>query len=75
MTVAFKINGQEFMALNGGPQIKFCEAVSFEVFCETQEEIDHYCIKLTDGGTEGQCGWLKDKYASFQALKIFFNIN
>ncbi len=50
------------MALNGGPQFKFCEAVSFEVFCETQEEIDHYWIKLTDGGSEGQCGWLKDKY-------------
>lgn len=62
MTVAFTINGQEFMALNGGPQFKFSEAVSFEVFCETQNEIDHYWIKLTDGGIEGQCGWLKDKF-------------
>jgi len=62
MTVVFQINGQTFTALNGGPIFKFNEAVSFQVFCDSQEEIDHYWDKLTDGGEEGQCGWLKDKY-------------
>ncbi len=62
LTVAFQINGQTFTALNGGPVFKFNEAISFQVFCDTQEEIDHYWIKLTDGGNEGNCGWLKDKY-------------
>jgi len=63
MVVTFEINGNRFMALNGGPQFKFNEAVSFVVNCETQEEIDHYWYKLTaDGGSEGNCGWLKDKY-------------
>ncbi len=62
LTVAFTINGQSFTALNGGPIFKFNEAVSFQVFCETQEEIDHYWTKLCDGGQPGQCGWLKDKY-------------
>lgn len=62
MTVTFTINGQEFTALNGGPLFQFSEAVSFEVFCDTQEEIDHYWNMLTEGGNESQCGWLKDKY-------------
>jgi predicted 3-demethylubiquinone-9 3-methyltransferase (glyoxalase superfamily) len=62
MTVAFQINGQSFTALNGGPLFKFNEAISFQVFCKTQEEIDHYWSKLTDGGQESQCGWLKDKF-------------
>lgn len=62
MTVSFRINGQSFLALNGGPVFKFTEAVSFQVFCETQEDIDYYWNKLTEGGEEGQCGWLKDKY-------------
>jgi predicted 3-demethylubiquinone-9 3-methyltransferase (glyoxalase superfamily) len=62
LTVAFQINGQSFSALNSGPVFKFNEAVSFQVFCETQEEIDYYWNKLTDGGEEGQCGWLKDKF-------------
>jgi predicted 3-demethylubiquinone-9 3-methyltransferase (glyoxalase superfamily) len=62
MTVAFQINGQPFTALNGGPLFKFSEAISFQVFCETQEEIDDYWNKLTAGGQEGQCGWLKDKF-------------
>ena len=62
MTIAFEINGQPFTALNGGPIFKFSEAVSFQVFCETQEEIDNYWNKLTAGGQESQCGWLKDKY-------------
>jgi predicted 3-demethylubiquinone-9 3-methyltransferase (glyoxalase superfamily) len=62
LTVAFRINGQSFTALNGGPVFKFNEAISFQVYCETQEDIDYYWGKLTDGGQEGQCGWLKDKY-------------
>jgi predicted 3-demethylubiquinone-9 3-methyltransferase (glyoxalase superfamily) len=62
LTVDFEINGNPFTALNGGPVFKFNEAVSFQVFCDTQHEIDNYWYKLTDGGEEGQCGWLKDKY-------------
>jgi len=63
VTVVFELNGQEFMALNGGPRFKFTEAVSFVVNCETQKEIDYYWEKLTaDGGEEVQCGWLTDKY-------------
>ncbi len=62
MAVNFQINGQPFMALNGGPMFKFTEAVSFQVFCDTQEEIDYYWNKLTQGGEESQCGWLKDKF-------------
>jgi predicted 3-demethylubiquinone-9 3-methyltransferase (glyoxalase superfamily) len=62
MTVNFQISGQEFMALNGGPQFKFTEAVSFVVNCETQEEVDAYWSKLSAGGEEGPCGWLKDKF-------------
>lgn len=62
MTVEFEIDGQAFVALNGGPQIKFNEAISFQVLCDTQNEIDHFWSKLSQGGSEGQCGWLKDKY-------------
>jgi predicted 3-demethylubiquinone-9 3-methyltransferase (glyoxalase superfamily) len=63
MVVPFELDGQPFTALNGGPQFKFDEAVSFQVICETQEEIDDYWSKLTaDGGQEGPCGWLKDKF-------------
>jgi predicted 3-demethylubiquinone-9 3-methyltransferase (glyoxalase superfamily) len=63
MTVSFELDGQEFTALNGGPQCKFNQAVSFVINCETQEEIDYYWEKLTaDGGKEVQCGWLADKY-------------
>lgn len=63
MVVTFEVNGKKFMALNGGPQFKFNEAVSFVVDCETQQEIDHYWESLTaDGGSEGNCGWLKDKF-------------
>ena len=62
LTVAFKVNGQAFMAMNGGPLFKFNESVSFQVFCENQEEIDYYWDKLTEGGEESQCGWLKDKF-------------
>lgn len=62
MTVEFEIEGQRFVALNGGPQFKFSEAVSFQVHCDTQDEIDHYWGKLTEGGEEGPCGWLKDRF-------------
>ena len=63
MTAAFEIEGQPFIALNGGPQFKFTEAVSFVVNCDTQKDIDYYWDKLTaGGGKEVQCGWLKDKY-------------
>lgn len=64
MTVAFQLEGQEFVALNGGPYFKFTEAISFVVNCESQEEVDYYWEKLSDGGDEKaqQCGWLKDKY-------------
>jgi predicted 3-demethylubiquinone-9 3-methyltransferase (glyoxalase superfamily) len=62
MTVDFTINGQEFTALNGGPLFRFNESVSFQVFCDTQEEIDYYWDKLTREGEEVQCGWLKDKF-------------
>jgi predicted 3-demethylubiquinone-9 3-methyltransferase (glyoxalase superfamily) len=62
MTVELEIEGQRFVGLNGGPHFKFNEAVSFQVHCETQGEIDHYWAKLTEGGEEGPCGWLKDRY-------------
>ncbi|HEX3710702.1 MAG TPA: VOC family protein [Pseudolabrys sp.] len=62
MTVEFELNGQKFTALNAGPQFKFSEAVSFQIMCDTQAEIDHYWDKLTAGGEEGPCGWLKDKF-------------
>lgn len=62
MTVTFQLGGQEFMALNGGPMFKFTEAISFSVNCETQEEVDELWEKLSLGGEEGPCGWLKDKY-------------
>lgn len=62
MTVAFQLNGQEFVALNGGPHFQFNEAVSLVVNCETQAEIDEYWEKLSSSGQESQCGWLKDKY-------------
>src|SRR5947209_513855 len=63
MTVTFEIEGQEFLALNGGPHFKFTEAVSFIVNCATQEEIDRMWEKLSKGGEKGRCGWLKDKYS------------
>ena len=63
MTVEFELDGQKFLGLNGGPQFKFSEAISFQIMCETQVEIDHYWSKLTaGGGQEGPCGWLKDKF-------------
>lgn len=62
MGVRFSLNGQPFSAINGGPVFRFNEAISFQVFCETQQEIDYYWTKLTEGGEEVQCGWLKDQF-------------
>ena len=62
MTVVFQLDGQDFIALNGGPHFKFTEAVSFSVDCKTQQEVDTYWEKLSEGGQQVQCGWLKDKY-------------
>ncbi|HVW43328.1 MAG TPA: VOC family protein [Amycolatopsis sp.] len=63
MTVEFQINGQNFVGLNGGPEFKFNESVSFQIHCDGQDEVDYYWHTLTaDGGEESQCGWLKDKY-------------
>jgi predicted 3-demethylubiquinone-9 3-methyltransferase (glyoxalase superfamily) len=62
MVVPFELDGQQFIALNGGPQFKFTEAVSFVVNCKTQEEVDYFWEKLSEGGSKVQCGWLKDKY-------------
>ena len=62
MTVAFDLDGLSFTALNGGPMFKFTEAISLVVHCETQAEVDHYWDKLSAGGQQVQCGWLKDKY-------------
>jgi predicted 3-demethylubiquinone-9 3-methyltransferase (glyoxalase superfamily) len=64
MTVVFQLQGQNFTAINGGPQFKFTEAVSFVINCDSQDEIDHYWDKLSEGGDPKaqQCGWLKDKY-------------
>ncbi len=65
MTVAFTLNGQDFVALNGGPNFKFTEAISLVVNCETQAEVDSYWKKLSAGGKKVACGWLKDKYGLF----------
>jgi predicted 3-demethylubiquinone-9 3-methyltransferase (glyoxalase superfamily) len=63
MTVEFELDGQKFVGLNGGPQFKFSEAISFQIMCEDQDGIDHFWSKLTaDGGQEGPCGWVKDKF-------------
>ena len=73
LTVEFEIEGQKFVALNGGPIFKFNEAISFQVHCETQKEVDYYWEKLSQGGDEQaqQCGWLKDKYGvSWQIVPI-----
>ena len=62
MVAKFQLDGQDFMALNGGPHFKFTEAISLVVSCETQEEIDEMWEKLSEGGAKSQCGWLKDKF-------------
>jgi predicted 3-demethylubiquinone-9 3-methyltransferase (glyoxalase superfamily) len=76
MTVSFELDGQKFIALNGGPDFTFSEAISFEVDCETQEEVDNFWSKLSEGGEEGPCGWLKDKYGlSWQIVpKVLYQL-
>lgn len=71
MTVSFYLDGQEFLGLNGGPLFKFNEAMSLIVNCKNQAEIDHYWYKLSEGGKEGQCGWLTDKFGvSWQVVPV-----
>ena len=71
MTVEFQLEGQKYVGLNGGPHFKFSEAVSFIVNCENQEEVDHFWSKLSAGGEESRCGWLKDKFGlSWQVVPI-----
>ena len=76
MTVDFEIEGQRFIALNGGPMFKFNESISFQVNCATQQEVDYYWEKLSEGGDKKarQCGWLKDKYGlSWQISQLFWS--
>ena len=73
MTIDFEIEGQKFLALNGGPTFKFNEAISFQIYCDTQEEIDYYWSKLTEGGDKNAqvCGWIKDKFGvSWQVVPV-----
>jgi predicted 3-demethylubiquinone-9 3-methyltransferase (glyoxalase superfamily) len=62
MTVDFRLDGQRYVALNGGPEFTFTEAISFQIHCADQDEVDHYWTRLADGGEEGPCGWLKDRF-------------
>ncbi|HET9254333.1 MAG TPA: VOC family protein [Pseudonocardiaceae bacterium] len=62
MTVSFSLDGQRFLGLNGGPQFTFSEAISFQILCEDQDEVDYYWERLSEGGEQGPCGWLKDKF-------------
>jgi predicted 3-demethylubiquinone-9 3-methyltransferase (glyoxalase superfamily) len=74
MTVDFVLDGQEFTAINGGPEFTFSESVSFLINCADQEEVDYYWTKLSDGGEEGPCGWLKDRYGlSWQVCPVALN--
>jgi len=77
MVCSFELDGQRFSALNGGPHFKFTEAVSFFVECEDQKEVDHYWDRLLQGGTESQCGWLKDKFGlSWQIVpRVLMELN
>jgi predicted 3-demethylubiquinone-9 3-methyltransferase (glyoxalase superfamily) len=71
MTVSFELDGQKFVALNGGPEFTFNEAISFQVMCKTQEEVDSFWSKLSESGEEGPCGWLKDRFGvSWQIVPI-----
>ncbi|HTF93588.1 MAG TPA: VOC family protein [Verrucomicrobiae bacterium] len=73
MTAKFELDGQEFVALNGGPQFTFTEAISFVVNCATQQEVDEFWAKLSEGGEKSRCGWLKDKYGlSWQVVPTVF---
>jgi predicted 3-demethylubiquinone-9 3-methyltransferase (glyoxalase superfamily) len=74
MVVSFELDGQPFIALNGGPEFTFDEAISFEVNCDSQEEVDEFWTKLSAGGEESVCGWLKDKYGvSWQIVPTILN--
>ncbi len=74
MTVAFELDGVPFIALNGGPEFTFDEAISFEIECKDQAEVDHYWDRLTDGGEESVCGWLKDRFGvSWQVVPTALN--
>jgi predicted 3-demethylubiquinone-9 3-methyltransferase (glyoxalase superfamily) len=74
MTVTFELDGQEFLALNGGPEFTFNEAVSFQIPCRDQDEVDHHWEKLGEGGEHGPCGWLKDRFAlSWQVIPSRMN--
>jgi predicted 3-demethylubiquinone-9 3-methyltransferase (glyoxalase superfamily) len=69
LAVEFELNGQKFVGLNGAPQFTFNEAISFQIFCDDQDEVDYHWRKLSEGGEEGVCGWLKDKYGvSWQVI-------
>jgi predicted 3-demethylubiquinone-9 3-methyltransferase (glyoxalase superfamily) len=71
MTVAFELDGMKFVALNGGPEFSFSEAISVQVLCESQDEVDAYWSKLSEGGQEGPCGWLEDRFGlSWQIVPI-----
>ena len=71
LTVDFTLDGQKYVGLNGGPQFTFSEAISFQIMCTDQEETDHYWERLTEGGEESQCGWLKDRFGvSWQVVPI-----
>ncbi len=73
MTVEFELDGQRFVGINGGPEFTFDEAVSFQISCADQEEVDHYWDRLSDGGEEGPCGWLKDRFGlSWQVVPTAF---
>jgi len=71
MTVTFELDGQKFVALNGGPDFTFSEAISFQIECHSQEEVDEYWSRLSEGGEEGPCGWLKDRFGvSWQIVPV-----
>ena len=75
MTAEFELDGQQFVALNGGPSFKFTEAISFVVNCETQEEVDYYWERLSEGGEKSRCGWLKDKFGlSWQVVPMILGM-
>jgi predicted 3-demethylubiquinone-9 3-methyltransferase (glyoxalase superfamily) len=75
MTVTFRLQGQEFTGLNGGPDFRFNEAISFLVNCESQDEVDEYWERLSEGGEEGPCGWLKDKFGvSWQIVPTVLDV-
>ena len=74
MTVEFSLDGQKYVGLNGGPQFPFTEAISFQIMCADQDEVDHYWSRLAEGGEEGPCGWVKDRFGvSWQVVPTRLN--